>query len=320
MARRGRSDHYIAINGRNPTFTFKSDGSLHGGEVAVEWDCMSRWLNTMIVRYNLNSLGGIPRRQSRTAVLNDMKAALQNDLQLINPYGDTADTGETVVKVTLSDDESKVQVEIEFAGVRDEDVVLDKTVLVQKVSKTSQKTLSTDQFNQFVDASKIDAKVQLPPTVTNTEQMAESLLTGNFTPAMAEDYGCSSQGYFDAFSPTIGKARDDTDAAFYKWKKCVQCATGNDKFKIGAYDYDEDEQVCLRGENRALCECDLALMTFLQTAEPFNGHFDSASCSVADHQNPTKCCNWQQHYWAVYNPDRQDCDEIEGVKEAGTGL
>jgi len=249
----------------------------------------------------------------RSAV-DDVKNALLNQLNSTNPYGDDAEIN---ASASLSDDGSEIKVTIEFNGIRDPDVVIDPKALSKTIVSESQKALSTDQFKNIVDVQNLAVKVQLPPTVTNTAQMAEKLLDGNFTPAMAENYGCSSQGYFNAFEPTLGKPRDATDSAFFKWKKCIQCATGNKEFMIGAYDYDETDQVC-RETNRAFCECDLALITYLKTAQPVNTTFDATTCSAADHQSELECCNWQQHYWAAYNPDHHECDTIDGLKQVGS--
>jgi len=213
----------------------------------------------------------------------------------------------------MSGDNNNIFAVIEFNGILDDTVALDKTVLASHVISATKNTMSSKKFNQFVDISSISAKVNLPPTVTNTEQMADKLLDGSFEPKMALNYGCASQGYFDAFSETFGKPRDSTDAVFFKWKKCVQCATGG---SINPYNYDEDEGVC--GEtNRALCECDLALMKYLKTAEPTNQTFNLESCVESDHHSKLDCCNWRQHYWAAYNPDHFECDPIEGLKTIG---
>ena len=82
-------------------------------------------------------------------------------------------------------------------------------------------------------------------TATNTFEMAQAVLTGNFTPSMAQDYGCSSRGLFEAFSPTLGPHIDETDAAFQIWKTCVQCATrdGNASH-ILPYAYNVAEDSC----------------------------------------------------------------------------
>ena len=79
--------------------------------------------------------------------------------------------------------------------------------------------------------------------VINTLEMANAVLTGDFTVEMAADYGCSGRGLFDPFALTIGSHVDSTDAAFYKWKKCVQCATGNSS-TILPYSYDVESDTC----------------------------------------------------------------------------
>ena len=80
--------------------------------------------------------------------------------------------------------------------------------------------------------------------ITNTLEMAQAVLTGDFTPEMAADYGCSGRGLFDPFSRTIGSHADLTDAAFFKWKKCVQCASDNNKSNILPYSYDALNDSC----------------------------------------------------------------------------
>ena len=100
----------------------------------------------------------------------------------------------------------------------------------------------------------IDWKCWSPPTtspppstgatiVINTLEMANAVLTGDFTVEMAADYGCSGRGLFDPFAPTIGSHVDSTDAALFKWKKCVQCATGNSS-TILPYSYDVESDTC----------------------------------------------------------------------------
>ena len=79
---------------------------------------------------------------------------------------------------------------------------------------------------------------------SNTIEMAETVLTGAFTPSMATDYGCAGRGFFDPFAPTIGSHRNDIDGSFFEWKKCVQCATGNDMSAISSYSYNVNEDFC----------------------------------------------------------------------------
>ena len=81
-------------------------------------------------------------------------------------------------------------------------------------------------------------------SVTNILTMAEALLTGNFTPEMGRDYGCAGRGLFDPFAQTIGKHVDAVDAAFFVWKKCVQCASDKDKSNVLAYSYDVESDTC----------------------------------------------------------------------------
>ena len=85
-------------------------------------------------------------------------------------------------------------------------------------------------------------------TITNVLEMATELLDGSgangFQTADGIDYGCAGRGTYDAFSATEGQQVDATDKAFYTWKKCIQCATGNDSSSIKPYDYDKDSNSC----------------------------------------------------------------------------
>ena len=84
--------------------------------------------------------------------------------------------------------------------------------------------------------------------ITNVFEMATEVLDGTgahgFTTANGIDYGCAGRGTYDAFATTQGKQVDETDKAFYIWKKCVQCATNNDSAAIKPYDYDKDNNSC----------------------------------------------------------------------------
>ena len=79
---------------------------------------------------------------------------------------------------------------------------------------------------------------------TNTSEMADAVLTDDFKPVMAENYGCAGRGFFDAFGPTIGSVTDDIDAAFLTWKKCVKCASAENEDNIVPYWYDVSNDSC----------------------------------------------------------------------------
>ena len=68
--------------------------------------------------------------------------------------------------------------------------------------------------------------------ITNIVELANAVLDGSgalgFTASDGADYGCAGRGTFNSFSTTLGHHVDTADRAFYVWKKCVQCATGND--------------------------------------------------------------------------------------------
>ena len=75
--------------------------------------------------------------------------------------------------------------------------------------------------------------------------MAQALLDtegSSFSSGDAINYGCAGRGDFDSFSKTLGKQVDLADKAFYKWKKCVQCATV-DKF-LAPYKFDSISNSC----------------------------------------------------------------------------
>ena len=85
--------------------------------------------------------------------------------------------------------------------------------------------------------------------IGNIDEMALVILDGSgkngFTANDANDYGCAGRGLFDPFSPTKGKPVDATDKAFYKWKKCIQCAVANKRAAhVLDYNYDEKADSC----------------------------------------------------------------------------
>ena len=78
--------------------------------------------------------------------------------------------------------------------------------------------------------------------------MSNAILDGSgargFTASDGADYGCAGRGTFNPFAKTEGRHVDTADRAFYIWKKCVQCATGNDSENIEPYDYDQVNDSC----------------------------------------------------------------------------
>ena len=85
--------------------------------------------------------------------------------------------------------------------------------------------------------------------IGNIDEMALVILDGSgkngFKANDANDYGCAGRGLFDPFSPTQGKPVDATDKAFYKWKKCIQCAVANKgAAHVLDYNYDEKADSC----------------------------------------------------------------------------
>ena len=143
--------------------------------------------------------------------------------------------------------------------------------------------------------------------ITNISEMASAVLDGSgaqgFTAADGNDYGCAGRGNFDPFAITAGHQVDSADKAFYVWKKCVQCAVGNNAANIEAYDYDQANDSCgkfwsefglsliLRtfakclflanssASSRGVCECDRALVNALYDEVPANTNFDADSCT-----------------------------------------
>lgn len=78
--------------------------------------------------------------------------------------------------------------------------------------------------------------------------MALAILDGTgdfgFSAVDAIDYGCAGRGSFNAFSKTLGRQVDPVDKAFFIWKKCIQCATGEDEGMIQAYNFDLENDSC----------------------------------------------------------------------------
>ena len=85
-----------------------------------------------------------------------------------------------------------------------------------------------------------------PIRVSNILEMAKTMLTGDFKHFMAQDYGCSGRGLFDPFEKTIGSHVDETDAAFFIWKKCIQCASGRNSSNLEAYLYNTVTDTCCK--------------------------------------------------------------------------
>lgn len=81
--------------------------------------------------------------------------------------------------------------------------------------------------------------------LVNIKQMAVELLDkegSTFSSIDAMNYGCAGRAHFDPFSKTLGKQVDQVDKAFYKWKKCIQCAS-TDKL-LDPYQFDLANQTC----------------------------------------------------------------------------
>jgi len=181
--------------------------------------------------------------------------------------------------------------------------------------------------DEIINGGKVSVEWQCvpptaPTTAVNTIEMAEALMTGDFPPSMAIDYGCAGRGEFDAFSITIGTPVDDADHAFFAWKKCVQCASDSDKSAIGEYDFDVATDSC-GSANRAFCECDRILINTLATSTPLARPIPESQCTAngggvapgGGHGGLT-CCNWNTHHWAAYNENNSCCGN-NGVKDIG---
>ena len=237
----------MRLRGIKPKMIFKSDYSENGGEFGFFWNCMTSDESYVIFKFHLSQPynGMRKRRQADSfSILDRIKETLSNQFQKLNPY-----SGTTEVDLTLSDqDLTQVNVKITFSGMLEDDSTpLNAENLAQAVTHSTQAMLSTPQFMFIVDQAKlatIKPIVKLQPAITNTREMAEALLQGEFKPTMAIDYGCAGKGYFDPFSPIVGKQIDEIDKAFFKWKKCVRCATDDDRKKMRPYDYDESNDIC----------------------------------------------------------------------------
>ena len=180
-----------------------------------------------------------------------------------------------------------------------------------------------------------------PRTISTVFLMARALLNGSglngFVATDVNNYGCTGRGEFDPFSRNMGKPVDAFDKAFFNWKKCVQCATGSDKkVEVKFYDFDLDNLSCGKlkkvkqkslnllanssTESRPVCECDYALISQLVDADPNSIYvgYDASNC--IKNPNPstttTQCCNWNNYFYAHYNPDKYCCGET-GIKTIG---
>ena len=155
-----------------------------------------------------------------------------------------------------------------------------------------------------ITTTMITTTTTTPPPITNVADMAQARLTGRFKPSAALNYGCAGRGYFDPFDRTIGKQVDETDKAFYSWKKCVQCALSDDGVTplikpdggIPAYHYDERTDSCgmlifmlnvtnlkLAGSTstgRQVCECDKTLIDVLLNADNTNANYNANDCEA----------------------------------------
>ena len=87
-----------------------------------------------------------------------------------------------------------------------------------------------------------------PTYITDIGQMSNAVLdgsgTGSFTAADGSNYGCVGRETFNPYATTLGHPVDTADRAFYTWKKCIQCATGNDSDNVEPYLYDQANDSC----------------------------------------------------------------------------
>ena len=104
--------------------------------------------------------------------------------------------------------------------------------------------------------------------------MAARRLNGaNGIPIVADfiDYGCAGRGNFDAFAKTLGRQVDSVDKLFYKWKKCIQCATGKDAGMVIDYKFNPNTKSC--GESQDCLARFITILIFqllpLTSHDPF---------------------------------------------------
>ena len=90
----------------------------------------------------------------------------------------------------------------------------------------------------------VSAQRAFRTAITNVGDMASEMLNGAFSLADANNYGCTGRGVFDPFDRTLGKPVDEADSAFYKWKKCVQCARQGQAKTVPSYIYDKTTDSC----------------------------------------------------------------------------
>ena len=87
----------------------------------------------------------------------------------------------------------------------------------------------------------------MPSPITNITEMANAVLDGSgangFTAADGGNYGCAGRGNYDPFAKTLGHHVDEADKAFYVWKKCIQCASGENA-EVELYQFDKESDSC----------------------------------------------------------------------------
>ena len=66
-----------------------------------------------------------------------MQESLLSNAKKVNPYGESADTN-----VTMSGDDNNIFAVIDFNGILDDTVALDKTVLARNVISATKNTMS----------------------------------------------------------------------------------------------------------------------------------------------------------------------------------
>ena len=116
-----------------------------------------------------------------------------------------------------------------------------------KIIKISSKNSTKNQNKMKISIltiSAVSTQRAFRTTITNIGDMASEMLIGPFSVADANDYGCTGRGIFSPFDKTMGKPVDEADAAFYKWKKCIQCVRQGQEKTVPAYAYDKTTNSC----------------------------------------------------------------------------
>lgn len=183
---------------------------------------------------------------------------------------------------------------------------------------------AVDGLGLQTDYRCITLKIVAEPPITNIFEMSDAFLDGSnnsFDNSDVTDYGCAGRNTWDAFTPILGAPADEADKAFFKWKKCIQCAT--DAYgDVAPYTFDKDNRVCSNAVGtieRAACECDNKVVTILNGLTPDNALKNSNGnrCVRTGAGNGSCCEQAGNGLFNHYNPNYYCCSSSGIVREIG---